>query len=767
MTDLKLENNEGILLQTTDVGRYDGNDELEVYELYLTNKHLISIYEKSNGIFSKSETIVDKIPLTSICVANGVVQVEQVDDDDYGKALQLIYTNGKRELFELNVSPKKQYPVWKAAITDAVLRATNGETATSPPVVEASIVAEKSDEPTVAQETKVEKAAVGAGAFFAGFKSIVDTAKEAVSDVKQKFANTDSAPSEAGDESIQQKHTPKEESIMEEKKSIFCSNCGEKLVVGSKFCNSCGTPTNNMEQKKEEPTVSESKPEYKEEPITERKTVYEGNIHKCPNCGEVLNAFTANCPTCGHELRGTKAASAVRELATKLEAIEAKRETVKHNPLKNLYFGQSLTKTDEQKISLIRSFSIPNTKEDLYEFLILSESNIDIDLYDDDGNQFKKNDARRAVSDAWKAKFEQAYQKAKIIFAGDSRFNEIQALYDATHKSINKAKWKTWKLVGILWGVVLAVLAIIFTLVFTLTSNAEKKEIAQLEGIEEKIEIALEDGDYKLALMNADSLDFNGSDAGLEKDWEIKREYWIDKVIEEAAENGVTLERPADKTDNNDTSANAEDNVPDDKDATDSSTENEPITSNGTATFSEDSIVKDLKVTEYHLDDDGFLYTILVIENPSDYNLSITANVKFYNKDGKLIGAEDRETDAVEKKTHTIMYFMPDEEYDRIEYEFSVSEEDFYDCVVASLSYESVSAQDKEIISVTNNGKIPGEFVEAYALFFKDGKIVGFDSTYITDEDNLIKPGKTITEELDCYTEYDTVKFYFTGHGEW
>ena len=36
MVDLKLEQNEGILLQTTDVGRYDGNNELEVYELYLT-----------------------------------------------------------------------------------------------------------------------------------------------------------------------------------------------------------------------------------------------------------------------------------------------------------------------------------------------------------------------------------------------------------------------------------------------------------------------------------------------------------------------------------------------------------------------------------------------------------------------------------------------------------------------------------------------------------------------------------------------------------
>lgn len=122
MVDLKLEQNEGILLQTTDVGRYDGNNELEVYELYLTNKHLISVYERSNGIFSKSETIVDRIPLSSISVVNGIVQVDVVDDDDYGKTMQIIYTSGKRELFELNVSPKKEYPKWEAAISEAVLK---------------------------------------------------------------------------------------------------------------------------------------------------------------------------------------------------------------------------------------------------------------------------------------------------------------------------------------------------------------------------------------------------------------------------------------------------------------------------------------------------------------------------------------------------------------------------------------------------------------------------------------------------------------------
>lgn len=336
-----------------------------------------------------------------------------------------------------------------------------------------------------------------------------------------------------------------------ESQTRFCPNCGEK--VAANFYNYAdGSANNAVCQNKED------KYEYQRVKNTagfalDRQVVYDGIIHKCPNCGEILNSFSAICPTCGYELRGANATNSVKELAAKLESIESKRDPVKHNLLKSFYFGQSLTKTDEQKISIIRSFSIPNTKEDLYEFLIMSESNIDIEMYDDGGNQFKKNDARRAVSDAWKAKFEQAYQKAKILFAGDPRFAEIQILYDNTHKKIKKAKWKTWKFIGVLYGIFLVLFLIIFSFTFLMSSNDEKKEIARLEDIEDKIEEALEDGDYKYALMNADRLDFNGSDAGLEKDWEIKREYWISKVIEEAANNGVILEYPTDSAEEKDT----------------------------------------------------------------------------------------------------------------------------------------------------------------------------------------------------------------------
>lgn len=95
MKDLKLDLDEGILQQTINVERYQANDKYtEIYEMYLTNKNLIYVHEKSNGLFSKSEDVVEKIPLDNIKVVNGKVQIFKVDDDDYGLGLQILFKNG-------------------------------------------------------------------------------------------------------------------------------------------------------------------------------------------------------------------------------------------------------------------------------------------------------------------------------------------------------------------------------------------------------------------------------------------------------------------------------------------------------------------------------------------------------------------------------------------------------------------------------------------------------------------------------------------------
>ena len=67
-----------------------------------------------------------------------------------------------------------------------------------------------------------------------------------------------------------------------------------------------------------------------------------------------------------------------------------------------------------KKISIIRNFYIPNTKEDIYEFVILATSNMNSYNYD---------------YEAWDVKPQQAYQKATLSFGNTQEFHYIHQLY--------------------------------------------------------------------------------------------------------------------------------------------------------------------------------------------------------------------------------------------------------------------------------------------------------------------------------------------------
>ena len=259
------------------------------------------------------------------------------------------------------------------------------------------------------------------------------------------------------------------ENSMVDKKIKYCSKCGKEININSEFCTNCGAQINYIKEAKyttnnENNIISrEGKIENNKNSSEQRQVVYDGKIHKCPNCGEVLNSFVANCPSCGYELRNISNPDSIKELYRKLELLEENRVDRKTSSviLGELGFNNNLSKTDEQKIALIRSFPIPNTKEDLYEFFVLSKSNIDIDLYQTPGIR----DARLALSNAWKAKFEQAYQKAKLVFKNDDTLYEIEEMYNNTSKSINKNKIKPF--IGIGLSFLVFVLSMIFLLLLT------------------------------------------------------------------------------------------------------------------------------------------------------------------------------------------------------------------------------------------------------------------------------------------------------------
>lgn len=305
----------------------------------------------------------------------------------------------------------------------------------------------------------------------------------------------------------------------------YCVNCGQELAEGAKFCANCGSAVGDGNS------------------TNQRKITYEGEIHKCPNCGEVLKAFEINCPACGHELRETKVSNAVKEFALKLEAIESRREYVKPRGLFSASEAQNwISKTDEQKISLIKSFAIPNSKEDMLEFMILATSSMNMRTYDSANTNISKRE--KEINAAWFSKVRQVYEKAKRSYSTDSTFTEIKALYDSCNEEIKKSKKKGIVKWALMFGWMPIFFAIIFTWIGIYAPIGERKEVARLDAIVDEIEEQLEDGKYKYALMNADGLVYSGAIKNDEQSrkWEIEREYWIDKVIEEAAKEGVVLE---------------------------------------------------------------------------------------------------------------------------------------------------------------------------------------------------------------------------------
>lgn len=373
----------------------------------------------------------------------------------------------------------------------------------------------------------------------------------------------------------------------------FCSNCGAKLYDGASFCSECGVPVSTVQQQNNNTTDSrqqaqkfqsavdraadsvlagikkvadgtkqifeaentkkapdtpgdktqqeQTPPQVPHSDYTQRQQEYSGKLIKCPNCGEVLSSFTVNCPVCGYEIREVKASSAVKEFALKLEAIEAKREYEKpRGLLATSYALQRISKTDEQKISLIKSFSVPNSKEDMLEFMILASSSINMSGYDSANSNISKS--QKELNAAWLSKVQQVFEKAKRSNFADDTFLEIEEIYNKCHENISKSKKKGIIKWFLMLGSLLLPLIVVIVSLCVSEPKEESKEIERLENIVIEVQEALENGEYKLALRIADSIDYQRYDIEMERKWDIQRGYWVDKVIEKAAEDGVVLE---------------------------------------------------------------------------------------------------------------------------------------------------------------------------------------------------------------------------------
>ncbi|MBE6967615.1 MAG: zinc ribbon domain-containing protein [Ruminococcaceae bacterium] len=187
----------------------------------------------------------------------------------------------------------------------------------------------------------------------------------------------------------------------------YCTYCGQPLRDGANFCRACGTQV----QKAAEPIRNTAQPN---EPV--RKIIYSGEIHKCPSCGMVLESFLVVCPSCGYELRGASSSNSIREFSIRLNSAQ----------------------TPAQRLYIIQNYPVPNTKEDILEFMILAASNFD-------ARHFVYYSNYESTSSAWLSKIEQCFQKASLVLVG-ADLEQIQQIYRGVMDEIARERQAQAKL---------------------------------------------------------------------------------------------------------------------------------------------------------------------------------------------------------------------------------------------------------------------------------------------------------------------------------
>ena len=445
MVNLQLDIDEGILLQAREIERY-GKTEDVINELILTNKSLILIYEYKANRRAKAEQKIDKVLLEQIKTVNGKPQVMKIDHEDYGDVMQILYVDGSREYF-MFWKPKKDIPLWISAISSTIageevsiteeskkegLFSRNRKQETKEKkandIVQEALLYRQEQENEIEKKIKEleyqkkafeermqrEKEEIrkkkkadfsdGIGAFTSGLMSVANSVKESF-----------------GEASKQIKETEIETQEIEEpfSKAIeFCSCCGVKLNKEAKFCYSCGNQVilDNLREKEE----------------NSRKEEYIGKIFKCSNCGEVMSQTMAVCPSCGIRVTGSKVVGSVQEFKKQLDALEASRK-------RNMVFlNVMVDPVDMKKLTLIRNFPIPNSVDDVIEFMALAIANIDVSLSKNTmmnklESSFKTAETgvtiSKTISDAWVAKLQQMYLKAEVAFPNDPAFSIIKKTF--------------------------------------------------------------------------------------------------------------------------------------------------------------------------------------------------------------------------------------------------------------------------------------------------------------------------------------------------
>lgn len=412
MVDFNLDMDESIVLESTYVQKI-GQKKEYLKEMILTNKNLIYVFLRRNGIIGKPIIEVVKVSLDEIKIYDGKVQAEQVRNSHYGTCLQVQFMSG-REFFVFQNSSRKTISQWVNELNRILI----------------------GNDSTKIQIKYKSNPFEGLSDLASNLKTVADSAIQTVSSTAKQVAASAIEKNTSTSENVKEcyeleKQMDGTSSASHTMTGSFCVNCGSKIIQGAKFCQSCGTQIESNVV----PPIQQAPPIHDYSNGAQRQQEFAGKVLKCPNCGGIISQTTAICPECGMRITGQAAVSSVENFNKQLMYIENSR---KKAGFRTIFNSNAVDHVDQKKLSLIRSFPIPNTVDDILEFMMLAVVNIDVGLSKKTmidkllGDQKQSESSltiSKTISDAWISKMQQTYQKAELSFPNDPAFLNIKQIY--------------------------------------------------------------------------------------------------------------------------------------------------------------------------------------------------------------------------------------------------------------------------------------------------------------------------------------------------
>lgn len=209
----------------------------------------------------------------------------------------------------------------------------------------------------------------------------------------------------------------------------YCSNCGQFVADGVKFCSNCGSSMQQQEDR------------------TKRQQEFAGKIIKCPSCGTEIPSFTAICPGCGHEINSARVSSAIKEFTNQISQCDRAIANSPAEPKKgwktwgvglkigwvflNLFTffiplviylilpllgisgTSALTPEEKNKAQTINNYVFPNDRENILEGLLYIKAQMAALV----SGKIDRNTYRWIK--IWKNKASQLHERAELLFKDD------------------------------------------------------------------------------------------------------------------------------------------------------------------------------------------------------------------------------------------------------------------------------------------------------------------------------------------------------------